>query len=436
MSEHSHDSTILIVGNGQAAAMAMQELRNQGYPGAIVVVGAEAHMAYERPPLSKNLLSDADAQITGLDIHPRDFYDNARVTLLLRKTVAQIDPQQHTATLDDGQTIAYDQCLLACGGQARVLPDYPQGHPRVHYLRTADDALRLRAALASGTRVAVLGGGFLGMELAATALSLGLSVDLIESASRVLARNAPVLFSTWLQTRARHQGLNLHLDARVVAATGLATADAPAPITLALDNGRQVQADHVLVSIGMAPHSELASACGIKVCEQTGGILVDSQGRTGSVDIFAAGDCATRLDARTGLPVRLESWQNANEQARIAACAMLGVDCAPAAFPWFWTDQFGCNIQMLGSLQPDMQLVIRGDMDAQAEQPRFLILGLLQTVPHFALAVNAGGDLRAIRSLLEKAVPVDADAFVQADALKPFAKKTLADHTSHYVAAS
>ena len=434
MPEHNHDSTILIVGNGQAAAMAMQALRNQGYPGAIVVVGDEAHLAYERPPLSKDLLSDANAQAAGLGIHPREFYDGARITLLLGKTVTRIDPQRHAATLDTGETISYDQCLLACGGQARVLGDYPPGHPRIHYLRTADDALRLRAALTNGARIAVLGGGFLGMELASTALSLGTRVDLIESAPRILARNAPALFSEWLQARARHLGLNLHLDARVAASTGLA-ADDTAPIALTLDNGRQVQADHLLVSIGMTPNADLASACGIEVCQQTGGILVDSKGRTGITDIFAAGDCTTRRDAITGMPVRLESWQNANEQARIAACAMLGVDCAPAAFPWFWTDQFGCNIQMLGTLQPDMQFTVRGDMDAQAGEPDFLMLGLSQAVPRFALAVNAGGELRALRGLLEKAIPIDADAFVQAESPKSFAKKAMAAHTSQYAAA-
>lgn len=427
MSQENHDQTILIVGNGQAAATAVQTLRSHGFAGCIRVVGSEAHLAYERPPLSKTMLSDPDAGVSGLHIHPADFYQDAGIDLMLQKTVTRIDGERNMALLEDGQQLSYDYCLLATGGQARQLPDYPYGDPHIHYLRTADDALKLRDSLNASSRVVIIGGGFLGMELASTTRMLGANVDVIEAADSLLARNAPGLFSEWLAQRARHAGVTLHLGAKVLAATLQRTGQADAPVTLSLDSGRRLEADHLIVAIGLAPNTEVALRSGLAVCAQTGGIQIDHHGRTSMPNVFAAGDCATRINAETGELIRIESWQNANEQARVAVQAMLGQTPAAAAFPWFWTDQFDCNIQMLGATTAGLQFVQRGEMDASAAVPKFLLLGIKDSIPRYALAVNAGADLRSLRPLLEKGIPIDPQAFGDVDLpVKQFAKKTTA----------
>lgn len=427
MTQVNHNQTILIVGNGQAAATAVHALRSHGFAGCIRVVGSEAHLAYERPPLSKAMLSDPDAGVPGLHIHSADFYQDARIDLMLQKTVTRIDAEHNMALLEDGQQLPYDYCLLATGGRARQLPDYPYGDPHIHYLRTADDALKLRQSLNASSRVAILGGGFLGMELASTTRALGASVDVIEAADSLLARNAPSVFSTWLVQRARLAGVTLHLGSRVHAAALQKTRESDAPVTLSLDNGCRIEADHLIVAVGLTPNTEVALRSGLAICMQTGGIQIDRHGRTSVPNVFAAGDCATRVDPETGERLRIESWQNANEQARIAAQAMLGQAPAAAAFPWFWTDQFDCNIQMLGATAAGLQFVQRGDIDANTAVPKFLLLGIEDGIPRYALAVNAGADLRALRPLLEKGIPIDPQAFGDVDLpVKQFAKKTTA----------
>ncbi len=424
MPELNTNQTILIVGNGQAAAVAVQQLRSLAFTGCIKVIGQEPYPAYERPPLSKAMLADPGADISSICIHAQDFYDTAKIELILGKSVTRIDPERNLALLEDGQQISYDYCLLATGGQARQLPAYPYGSPCVHYIRTADDALRLRQALRADARVVILGGGFLGMELASTARALGATVDVIEAATALLTRNAPMLFSHWLQERARHAGITLHLGTKIAASQ---QCPQDSTLKLTLDNGHLLNADHLIVAIGMNPNSEIAIRSGVKVCPQTLGIEVDNHGRTNISNVFAAGDCTTQVDRQTGERVRMESWQNANEQARIAADAILGNTPKAAAFPWFWTDQLSCNIQMLGASVADLQFLVRGEIDAHAATPEFLLLGLKDNIPHYALAVNAAGQLRAIRNLLEKKLPIDPAAFSNTDIpIKQFVKKATA----------
>lgn len=424
MPEQNSNQTILIIGNGQAAAMAVQHLRSQGFAGSIKVVGQESYPAYERPPLSKAMLADPVADVPSICIHSRDFYDTAKIELILGKSVTRIQAEQSVAMLEDGQQISYDYCLFATGGQARQLAAYPYGSPCVHYIRTADDALRLRHSLRPETRLAILGGGFLGMELASTACELGATVDVIEAATALLTRNAPVLFSQWLQERARLTGITLHLGTKVAASQ---MCPESGTLKLELDNGHQLAVDHLIVAIGMNPNSEIAARSGVTVCPQTRGIEVDSHGRTNISNVFAAGDCATQVDRQTGERVRMESWQNANEQARIAAEAILGITPKAAAFPWFWTDQLSCNIQMLGASVAGLQFVARGEIDPHAANPQFVLLGLKDNVPHYALAVNAAGQLRAIRSLLEKKVAIEPATFSNTDIpIKQFVKKATA----------
>ncbi|CCN01801.1 pyridine nucleotide-disulfide oxidoreductase [Bordetella bronchiseptica MBORD675] len=406
--------SIVIVGAGQAGAVAAASLRQLGYRGGLTLVGQEAHPPYERPPLSKAVLQGTATHAEAA-VHPAGFYAENDIALLTETAVAALDPAARTVRLADGRTLAYDRCLLATGGHARELPALPRGRAGVHYIRTLDDALDLRAALRPGVRAAVIGGGFLGLEVASTARELGAEVTVIENGSRLLERALPAIVSDWLAERVRASGVDLRLGG-AIAAIG----DGP-PYAITLADGTQVNADLIVVSIGLAPEVTLARQAGLPL-DDNGGICVDSQARTADPQVYAAGDCASQPRACLGTAARFESWQNANEQARAAAAAMLGLAPAAEPYPWFWTDQYGCNIQILGLPQPGLRYVCRPQTDPQAA-PRVLWIGLRDGVPCHGIAVNAGGDLRQLRVLFERGIPVDPHRLADpAEALKPLVK--------------
>ncbi|KDC48521.1 NAD(P)/FAD-dependent oxidoreductase [Bordetella bronchiseptica] len=406
--------SIVIVGAGQAGAVAAASLRQLGYRGGLTLIGQEAHPPYERPPLSKAVLQGTATHAEAA-VHPAGFYAENDIALLTETAVAALDPIARTVRLADGRTLPYDRCLLATGGHARELPALPRGRAGVHYIRTLNDALDLRAALRPGVRAAVIGGGFLGLEVASTARELGAEVTVIENGSRLLERALPAIVSDWLAERVRASGVDLRLGG-AIAAIG----DGP-PYAITLADGTQVNADLIVVSIGLAPEVTLARQAGLPL-DDNGGICVDAQARTADPHVYAAGDCASQPRACLGTAARFESWQNANEQARAAATAMLGLAPAAEPYPWFWTDQYGCNIQILGLPQPGLRYVCRPQTDPQAA-PRVLWIGLRDGVPCHGIAVNAGGDLRQLRVLFERGIPVDPHRLADpAEALKPLVK--------------
>jgi 3-phenylpropionate/trans-cinnamate dioxygenase ferredoxin reductase subunit len=390
----SNDEPILIIGAGQAGAMAAAELRKLGHAGRIVIVGGERHAPYERPPLSKAVLASREHDAT-IGVHALDFYAGQDIELRLGVTVTALDADRKLAHCAGGDRVAYSACLLATGGSARVLPALPPGTPRVHYLRTLDDATGLRAAMQSAGSIVVIGGGFLGLETASTAIDMGLQVTVLESGERLLGRALPPELGDWLAQRARASGVDLRLGCTINALE--AQADG---IRVRLADGAALSAPLVVVAIGMTPNVELATAAGVALHAGNGGIQVDEQGRTSAAGIYAAGDCCSQYQPLVGSHMRLESWQSANEQARMAAAAMLGAICAPAATPWFWTDQFGCNIQMLGAPNPATRYTWRGTAAGGDTNPKFMLLGSLQGRLRHALAINAGGDLRQLRPLV------------------------------------
>ncbi|MFJ0953280.1 FAD-dependent oxidoreductase [Bordetella bronchiseptica] len=406
--------SIVIVGAGQAGAVAAASLRQLGYRGGLTLIGQEAHPPYERPPLSKAVLQGTATHAEAA-VHPAGFYAENDIALLTETAVAALDPIARTVRLADGRTLPYDRCLLATGGHARELPALPRGRAGVHYIRTLNDALDLRAALRPGVRAAVIGGGFLGLEVASTARELGAEVTVIENGSRLLERALPAIVSDWLAERVRASGVDLRLGG-AIAAIG----DGP-PYVITLADGTQVNANLIVVSIGLAPEVTLARQAGLPL-DDNGGICVDAQARTADPHVYAAGDCASQPRACLGTAARFESWQNANEQARAAAAAMLGLAPAAEPYPWFWTDQYGCNIQILGLPQPGLRYVCRPQTDPQAA-PRVLWIGLRDGVPCHGIAVNAGGDLRQLRVLFERGIPVDPHRLADpAEALKPLVK--------------
>lgn len=421
----SNISSILVVGAGQAAAVAAASLRDFGYTGRITLVGEELHPPYERPPLSKAVLAACVDDEPAIHVKDAQFFSDGNIDLRLGVRVEHLDVVAGEAKLSDGQKLSFDRCLLATGGVARTLPSLPAESPFVHYLRTLDDARRLRACIARSRHVVIVGGGFLGLEVASTARALGAKVSVVEAAERVLARVVPAQFSSWLQDRADRCGVSLHL--------GQSIQDVDLPegdggmAGISLSDGTVLHSDTVLVAVGLAANNALARAAGLKLDEANGGVLVDELCRTSSPRVFAAGDCTSQKRIGQGTGLRLESWQNANEQARIAAAAMLNQPSQPAAFPWFWTDQFECNIQMLGLPQTECEYIVRGNLEPDDGTPSFIMLGLRDGKPCQALAVNAGGELRAIRPLLERGLPIELSQFTDTTiTLRAYAKAAMA----------
>ncbi|CAB3918984.1 NAD(P)/FAD-dependent oxidoreductase [Achromobacter piechaudii] len=418
--------SILIIGAGQSGAVAAATLRDLGHAGPITLIGREAHAPYERPPLSKAVLQSAEAHAQTA-VHPGDFYEQRRITLLTGAEALRLDPSAHLVHLSDGRRLEYSRCLLATGGRARELPSLPRGTAGVHYIRTLDDAAALRAGLTPQARVVVIGGGFLGLEVASTARSLGADVTVLESAPRLLERVLPAALSDWLADRVRHAGVTLRLDARIARSRAQPHPDAAvrhhARFTLELQDATVIEADVVVVAIGLAPEVSLAEQAGLALDAVNGGIVVDANCRSSDAAIYAAGDCASQHRRYLNTALRLESWQNANEQARAAAAGMLGLPTPGEPYPWFWTDQFGCNVQMLGLPQPGLAYTCRGVPLSQADAPKFIWLGHRDGIPVHAIAINAGGDLRQLRVLFEQGLRIDPQRYAdETVALKPLVK--------------
>ncbi|TKJ72087.1 pyridine nucleotide-disulfide oxidoreductase [Pseudomonas sp. CFBP13509] len=328
------DAALIIVGAGHAGGRAALTLREEGYSGRLILIGDEPHVPYERPPLSKGLLQG------NMDLAGCSLCDSARLAELgiehiAGNPVSQLDPPQHRLQLADGQWLSYSGLLLATGGRARRLP---QAQANVLYLRTHDEALALKSALRPGARLVIIGGGFIGLEVAATARGLGCEVTVLEAGPRLAGRVlAPVISEALLQVH-RQQGVDVRLN------VALESIHAEA---VQLVDGQLLPCDLVVVGIGMQPNIELAVAAGLEVGQ---GIRVDAHLRTSAPDIYAAGDvCEFRLG---GEYQRQETWRNAEAQGRHAALNMLGRDEPFEALPGFWSDQYDWGLQTVGVITP------------------------------------------------------------------------------------
>ncbi|GAB3116133.1 FAD-dependent oxidoreductase [Bordetella tumbae] len=297
--------------------------------------------------------------------------------------------------------LGYEKCLIATGGEAHTLPFVPTAHPRVHHIRTLDDARRLRASLQLRPEVAILGGGFLGLEVAHSALSAGASVTVFERAASLLDRFLPCEASAWLEARMRDAGAKLMLGASLSDVRA-----SPRGRMHLITGAGALEVDDLIVAVGLSPNDSLAREAGLEVAVG-GGILVDASCRTSDEHVFACGDCTSQQRPGQTVPTRLESWQNANEQARTAAAAMLSAPLPVPAVPWFWTDQGQHNIQVLGLPAPDLEYVRRGDLASD----KVMWIGHRSSVPLHGVAINAGSDLRAIRPLFERGQPLQWEDF-------------------------
>ena len=377
---------VLIVGGGQAAGALAAALRQGGYADPVTVVGAEPLPPYQRPPLSKALLK-GEAEPDSLLMRPAAFYADKNVTLRLGVRVQAIDRAARTASLDDGSSLAWSALVFATGSRLRRLAVPGIDAAGVRELRTVADAQAIRAALVPGCRLAVVGGGYVGLEVAASARALGASVTVIEREPRLLARVASQTLSAFFAASHQAQGVTLLLGATV---SGFEQADG-AVRGVRLADGRLIDCDLAVVGIGALAEDALAAAAGL-ACED--GILVDESARTSDPDIYAIGDCTRRPVPRYGIRMRLESVPNALEQAKQAAAGILGQPAPRAELPWFWSDQYDLRLQIAGLPIGVAREVVRGDPASK----RFAVFHLdagnrLQAVE----AVNSVAEFAAAR---------------------------------------
>lgn len=346
------DGPVIIVGAGHGGYQTAASLRQAGFSGRICLINDEAHLPYQRPPLSKAYIKGS-AGPESLMFRPEKFYQDQTIELIAGRAVS-IDRAARRVHLASGETLAYGHLVLATGARNRLL-DLPNANlPDVKYLRILDDSEALRQIMPSKTRVVVIGAGFIGLEFAATARIKALEVDVLELAPRVMARAVTAEVSEYFQARHREAGIRIHLG---VQATSI-EAEGGKVTGISLSDGRHLPADLVVVGVGVLPNIELAAEAGLPVAA---GIIVDEYLSTADPNISAIGDCALFASPRFGGSLRLESVQNATDHARCLAARLTGDKKPYDGHPWFWSDQGDDKLQMAGLTTGYDRVVLRGD---------------------------------------------------------------------------
>lgn len=394
--QRTDDEVIAIVGSGQAGYWASKTLRNQGFAGKIALIGEEAYPPYERPPLSKSVLVGTE-QPEVTYFCDRDEFEAERIDWIPSTRVDAIDRTAQRLLLSTGEHFSYGRLLIATGGRARKLSLPGSDLKGIHYLRTIDDSVALQPLLKSGEPLLVIGGGWIGLEVAASAAKRGMHVMLVEMAPQLCNRALSATAAEYLRRLHTSNGVDIRLNCAVERVFGEDTVEG-----VVLSTGETFPVRTIVAGIGMIPNSELADACGIEIDD---GILVDASGRTSDPAIYAAGDVARYTSLRTGQSIRYESWSNAQNQAIAAAKAMAGVPAVYDPVPWFWSDQFDLNLQIVGIPKATDMQIIRG----QKETGSFSIFhlgpdGQLAS----AISFNAARDNKIAKRLIEQGKAVDA----------------------------
>jgi 3-phenylpropionate/trans-cinnamate dioxygenase ferredoxin reductase subunit len=383
--------TFVTVGAGQAAAVAARTLRRRGFDGRIVLIGDEPNAPYQRPPLSKEFLSGADT-LESLMLLPQAWLVKNDVEIITGAEVMRVDPASRCVELDGHPSVLADAVLFATGGRPRTLPVPGPRPDLVHYLRTIEDSQRLRAALTPGKRVVLVGAGFVGLEIASTAIGLGVHVTVLEAEAVPLGRIVGPAMGSVVAGLHRDNGVDIRTDAAVSA---LRTTEGG--VVVEFKDAPPLAADLAVVGIGIPPNVAVAAASGVRVDD---GIVVDAQGRTSIPNVYAAGDVARRYSDRAGRHVRVEHFDNANKQGAAAANAMLGRHAVSDEPNWFWSDQYGRNIQFVGTASATGEVVIRGDLEGLDFTAFYLDGGTV----HGAFTMDRGEDVMATRELLGRSV--------------------------------
>jgi 3-phenylpropionate/trans-cinnamate dioxygenase ferredoxin reductase subunit len=396
---------MLIIGAGECGARTALTLRERGYDGPVTLVGDEPHLPYERPPLSKDAMV-SKAEPTPKLVADREHFASRSIECVTGASAVTIDRATRRVTFADGRTLPYGKLLLATGAAPRKLLLAGADSSRCAYLRTHDDALRIRGTLEPGHHVAILGGGFIGLEIAASARKRGASVTVIEALPRILTRGVPEAIAHIVDARHRREGVTL-----ACGKAALALQETASGIEIALADGSIVAADLLVIGIGAVPIIDLAQKAGLAI---ENGIAVDAQLRTSDPDIYAAGDCCSfPLAVYGGRRVRLECWRNALDQGGLAARNMLGAGESAAAVPWFWSDQYDLTLQIAG-LPDEGTQAVRRDLSEDA----FILFhlagdGRLVAASGIARGNAVAKDIRLAEMLIGRGAKPDPAALAQ-----------------------
>jgi len=386
-------STFILLGGGLASATAASTLRAEGFDGRVVIVGDENHVPYSRPPLSKDVLrGEKSPERTWL--RPPAWYANKDIELQLGTRAFAVDPHAHRVELAGGTSLAYDKLLVATGGTPRTLDIAGADLPGVFYLRGLDDALALREHLIRGTQVVVVGAGFIGAEVAASARTLGCQVTMVEIAEIPLGRALGSVIGQIYADLHRERGVELCTGVKVERIEGHGHVQ-----RVVTSDGRVHEASVVVIGVGLLPDLDLARRSGLAIGN---GIIVDEYCRTSVDDIFAAGDVAHHPNHFLGRRIRVEHWQNAQHQGTAAARNMLGQQKPFREVPWVWSDQYEHNLQIVGLPGPTERVVIRGDAATMNFSAFFVRDGRVAA----ALAVNRPEDVRIARRMIQHGTEV------------------------------
>ncbi len=379
------DPGIVLVGGGLASQRAAETLRRRGYDGPVRIVCAEAEPPYDRPPLSKQVLAGAASE-DSVGFRPAAWYAENGVELLLGTRAAALEAERRQLVLASGERLPYDQLLIATGGEARRLPFL--GHENVHALRTLADARALRAELRPGTRLAIVGAGFIGQEVAATARHLGVEVTIVEALTTPLAPILGEQLGRWFADLHAEEGVRLITGAMLEGARGGERVE-----ELVLADGRRLECDVVVVGVGTAPATAWLRGSGL----DERGVRVDAAGRTELPGVFAAGDASIPFDPRWGAHSRTEHWDAAAWQGAATARAMLGEEPGAPPLPSFWSDQYGVRVQCVGHPHHGDAVVVEGDPAARDFEAVFSRAG----VPVAGLTVGRPRAIPALRKRIE-----------------------------------
>jgi 3-phenylpropionate/trans-cinnamate dioxygenase ferredoxin reductase component len=389
-------STILIVGGGQAGAQAIDTLRREGFKGRLVLIGDEPELPYQRPPLSKKYLCGEMAAERLLFRH-QSFYDEHRIELKLGRLAVRLDAAARQVELDGGKILTYDRLLLCLGAESRRLTCPGATLAGVHYLRGLADVAPIQTGFKPQARVVIIGGGYIGLETAATCRKMGCEVTVLEMADRIMNRVVAPSVSQYFAAEHRLHGVNILCDMRVIRLEGRERVE-----RVVCADGSSHEADLVIVGVGAVATTELARTAGL-ACDN--GIVVDEYCRTSDAAIYAAGDCTNHPSPHFGRRVRLESVDNAFEQAKTAALNMLDRPVAHDRVPWFWSDQFDNKLLIVGLSQDYDRQVLRGDPASRSFSVCYLKGSELLAVE----AVNHSKDYMAARKLIADRTPLQAD---------------------------
>lgn len=390
-------NNLVIIGTGQSAAQCALTLRRNMFKDNITMIGEEKHLPYQRPPLSKEFLS-GEVSLERVFMKSKEFFDQNDVTIFTSTPVISIDRNKKILSLSNQEDLTYNKLVIATGSRVRKLNVEGSSLKNISYLRSIEDANRLKEYFKFGKKLVIVGAGYVGLEVAATAVKKGINVTLIEMENRIMSRTVDPVISKYFDSLHRQNGVEIFLEAALEKFEGKDAVE-----RVICSNGQIIEADGVLIGVGILPNQELAESAGLN-CNN--GILVDEFGRTEDTSIFACGDCTNHPNTYLNKNLRLESVHNALEQAKTVAMSLLGKQEKYNQVPWFWSDQYDKKLQIVGFSDDHDELVIRGSI----EEDNFMLFFLKEGKLIAVNAVNNPKEFLICKKLVANKEKISSDA--------------------------